>query len=352
MTRAFLRMLAVAGMLARPAQGQSHILPPAVDSAAVPLTIGLELSQPMGIALTSGGFFLADMHNPSVSKHAADGRLLWQLKAKGRGPGDILQPYRIAATSDGGVLVFDQMVRDFSKFSSSGAFVKRFRMNITLQTVDNMAVLPNGQIAIAGYTRDPRAAAGAVHVFSEAGEWERSLGPLPETKDVSKLQYLGAGLLDMRPDGRLLFTRKGPYEILEFDLRGGVRRLQVPRVIGPIADSVVDITTDSKGTERISSRAALMTVPFRTIAVGNSGYLSMYSQRGQKMIAMHSATGAMRGPVMPADVGLTAFDTVRCRFLGFQTRDDEPTLVEVALVPRVDRPAKPRANDRVVPCQP
>lgn len=347
-----LRTLALAAMLARPALGQSHVLPRSVDSAAVPLTIGLELSQPMGIALTSGGFFLADMHNPSVSKHAADGRLLWQLKAKGRGPGDILQPYRIAATSDGGVLVFDQMVRDFSKFSSSGAFVKRFRMNITLQTVDNIAVLPNGQIAIAGYTRDPRAAAGAVHLFSEAGAWERSVGPLPETKDVSKLQYLGAGLLDMRPDGRLLFTRKGPYEILEFGLRGGIRRLKVPRVIGPIADSAIDISTDAKGTERISSRSALMTVPLRTISVGDSSYLSMYSQRRQIVIALHSASGVMLGPEIQVKAIPAVFDAARCRFLGFQTRDDEPTLVEIALLPRADRAAPRRATDRAAPCRP
>ena len=348
------RSVAVAWLAAaasRPAHAQLPLLPRSVDSAAVPMMIGLELAQPIGLALTSGGFFVADLRNPSVSKHAADGRLLWQLKAKGRGPGDIQQPYRIAATPDGGVLVFDQGMRDFSAFTPSGTFVKRFTVNVAFQTVDNVAVLPDGRIVIVGYTRDTKAEDMAVHIFSRDGQWVRSLGLLPETKDASKLRYLGAGLMDMRPDGRLVFTRKGPYEIFDIDVDGHVRRLQAPRVIGPIADSVVDISTDSKGTERISSRAAQMTVPLRTLALGNTGYLSMYSQSGQMMIAMHSATGAIQGTAAPTGVSLVAFDAVRCRFLGFQDRADEPMLVEVPLNRRVDRGSSRNPDAEVAPCR-
>ena len=348
------RALTVAWLAAipsRPAHTQSPLLPRSVDSVAVPMMIGLELSQPMGIALTSGGFYVADMRNPSVSKHSEDGRLLWQLKAKGRGPGDIHQPYRIAATPDGGVLVFDQGIRDFSAFSPSGTFVKRFTVNVAFQTIDNVGVLPDGRIVLMGYTRDTKAGDMAVHIFSRDGQWVRSLGALPETKDASKLRYLGAGLMDMRPDGRLVFTRKGPYEIFDIDVDGGVRRLQVPRVIGPIADSVVDISTDSKGTERISSRAAQMTVPLRTVALGNAGYLSMYAQSGQVMIAMHSATGAIQGAAAPTGVSLVVFDTVRCRFLGFQERADEPMLVEIPLNRRIDRGSSRKPDAEVAPCR-
>ncbi len=346
--------LAVAVLVAissRPAHAQSHLLPRSIDSAAVPMMLGLELAQPMGLALTIGGFYVADMRNPSVSKHSEDGRLLWQLKATGRGPGDIHQPYRIAATPDGGVLVYDQGMRDFSAFSPSGKFVKRFTVNVSFQTVDNVGVLPDGRIVIVGYTRDTKAGDMAVHIFSEAGQWVRSLGALPETKDASKLRYLGAGLMDMRPDGRLLFTRKGPYEIFDIDVNGGVRRLQVPRAIGPIADSVVDISTDSKGTERIASRAAQMTVPLRTVALGNAGYLSMYSQSGQKMVAMHSATGAIQGAAAPTRVSLVVFDAVRCRFLGFQERADEPMLVEIPLNRIVDRGSSRNSDAEVAPCR-
>ena len=77
------RVLAVAWLAAipsQPAHAQSPLLPRSVDSAAVPMIIGLELAQPIGLVLTSGGFYVADLRNPSVSKHSQDGRMLWQLK--------------------------------------------------------------------------------------------------------------------------------------------------------------------------------------------------------------------------------------------------------------------------------
>jgi len=341
--------LAAVAWRASPAQS---LLPLSLESAAVTMPLGLELGRPIGLALIrGGGFYLADLGNPSVSKHSENGKLLWQVRATGRGPGDIQQPYRIAATPDGGVLVYDLGVRDVSEFSPSGRFVKRFMLDMSFQILDHLSVLRDGRIAVVGYTRDTRIGEMAIHIFSPDGHWLRSFGSLPEVKDASKLRYLGAGLMDVRPNGLLLFTRKGPYEIVDLDVNGKiVHRLQTPRIIGPIADSVVEISTGAGGSERIASRANLMSVPLRTIAIGNAGYVSMYAQKGTMMIAEHAHDGAMQGAPRPTRVSLAAYDAMHCRFLGFLERDDEPRLVEI---PQNRRPVGGSSRDstsEVVTC--
>lgn len=315
------------------ASAAQPLLPLSLDAGAAPMEIGMDLSRPIAMAMTAnGGFYVADMGNPSVSRHERNGTLRWSVRASGRGPGDIQQPYRIAATADDGVLVYDLGLRDFSQFSPSGRFVRRFMMDVSFQILDQLSILGDGRLVVVGYTRDSRVGDRAIHIFSADGRWVRSFGPLPEAHDPSKLRYLGAGLLDVRPNGLLLFTRKGPYEILELDTTGTiVRRLQAPRSIGAIADSAVEISTNAAGSERISSRSRAMSVPLRTIALGNYGYLSSYAEKGTTTVAEHATNGTMFGQPRATRISLAAYDSVHCRLLAFQERDDEPRLVEIPL---------------------
>jgi hypothetical protein len=278
-----------------------------------------------------GSAFVADLSEPAIHRIAHSGELMWSIRNKGVGPGDISRPYRIAW---GGsyLFVYDFNARDISVFDGAGRFQRRFRPDLPLSTVDDLVVLGDSAIVLLGITRISHVAPHVIHVFDRAGRHLRSFGEVPVASDQSRLSMAGAGSLSPTPDGRLLYTRKGPYQVIEYSLAGRVlRKHHVPVRIGPIADSLAVIEVNASGQERIRSRAHQISFPLASLSLGAGGLIAGASQRGVITWWILPRDGVPR-PLRLADgFAPSAWDSQRCLLLGTGSLDDEPVLASMMI---------------------
>ncbi len=248
-------------------------------------------------ATAGGGLLLADYDRPAIFKLNEKGEVVWLVAAKGVGPGDVLRPYRIAATPSGGVLVYDQAARDFSEFTSEGKFVRRFRLEINFTVLGSLAVTRDQVVVVAGFSRDTRARDGSVHVFSPSGRHLRSFAPLPVVSDRALLAHVGAGFVDVDQRGRILHTRLGPYEIGVYDVSGRLlERLEAPVSIGAYGDDLVTITTTASGSESIRTRHAEITFPLRSRWIDESTIFAAWSDRGELRFSVRRGSAPWTAP--------------------------------------------------------
>lgn len=291
----------------------------------------LILSTPISADVANdGATIVADLTEPAVHYLAPDGRLIWSLTAKGSGPGDVLQPYRVTI-GDGTVWVYDFRLRDVSIFSRTGKFVRRIRLALPMAIVDDIVAIGDTALAVLGVTRQAGYENQAIHVFDAGGAHKRSFGELAFATDRSMLNMSGTGTLARTAQNTLLYVRKGPYQLLEYGVEGRLRRsLAPPMAIAAVVDSLQRIETNAKGRERITSRAGEIRFPLRGAPLSNGLVLSGVSDRGTSRWWVHPPKGSPVPVSLPSGISPSSWNSRTCELLAFTVRDDEPALVAVA----------------------
>ncbi|HET7585495.1 MAG TPA: hypothetical protein VFK13_11345 [Gemmatimonadaceae bacterium] len=193
----------------------------AVDTIGRELALGVITDQELG---SDGSMYLVDFSNNQILKFNPAGDLQWRVGRKGQAPGEYLGAYRVAAGADGRVRVFDIFAQQVTVLDSSGQYVDRRALPLVFDAFDQMVVLPDGGLAVAGVTHTAPGVDRAIHIFDSSFRHVRSFGPLPETKRPEVLPYWGAGGLSLSRDGDLLYTRRIPYEIYRYSPDGELRQ--------------------------------------------------------------------------------------------------------------------------------
>ncbi len=276
-----------------------------------------------------GSVVVADFTQPAVYYASADGKMRWSVTAKGSGPGDVLRPYRVAL-GDSTVWVYDYSAKDVSVFTRAGKFARRFRLSLALTIVDDIVAIGDTALVVLGVTRQTGYESNAIHVFNGSGLHRRSFGDLAVTDDRSKLSLAGTGTLSRTARNTLLYTRKGPYQLLEYRVDGQlVRSITPPVAIAAVVDSMMRIETNAEGRERVSSRAAQIRFPLRAVPLADGYLLSGVSDRGTLRWWMHPPSGAPLSVTVPKGLSPSAWNARTCELVTLAGGDDEPALVAV-----------------------
>lgn len=307
------------------------------------MVIGDELGLGMPAAAVvgpDGTVFVIDYSQFAVLKVGADGRLLWRAGRKGQGPGEFVRPYRVAATADGGALVYDGSTGEVSTFDSAGRFVAKARLGIWFAQVDAIAGI-DSIVVIAGTVRSLSGAPGdavesSIHVFSASGSRIRSFGPLPIAKDPAVLRFWGAGQLSIDADGALVFVRKIPYEIYRFSLSGReLSRVAVDRRITALPGS--RFTTQSvvsggglSGTRFGVASGVDVPAPSRAISLSPDHWIAgRVGTRTRTIDVIEKRSGRViaEGPLPRDWEAVIGFDAARSVLWAIGLRDDAPVLI-------------------------
>jgi hypothetical protein len=298
-----------------------------------------ELGSVIAAALAPNGrVYALDHINAQLVAYSPEGRLLWKRGRKGGGPGEFSLPYRLAVRSDGGILVYDLITGSFTAFTPDGEFIERTRLPFRVRLFDDFAVLPTGDLVIAGILDPTRDGAGnGLHLFREAeGEWTYvgSVGPVPLTEDPVVREQWGAGTVALAVDGSILYGPRLPYEIHRFtpDLRPrGI--IRPPFRLPGRPDDVIRVersgssTTISRSESRIEFPATFTEIFSGWLLAGRT------SQGGPKYWDLFTPSGEHSGTrALPAEWGgITGYDAARGLLWLTGTADDVPVLLRLRI---------------------
>lgn len=306
------------------------------------LAPNLALSRPISLDVAQdGSIAIADLDEPALHLIDSQGRLRWSQRKKGIGPGDVQRPYRVAF-GENTVWLFDFAARDLSQFTRSGQFLRRVRPAVAISSVDGLVGIGDSLIALLGFTRQSGFDTRAIHIFRFDGQHVRSFGELPFARDRSSLTMSGTGTIERTTRGNILYTRKGPWDIVEYTPDGKlVRTIRAPLQVGNVADSMLLIETGKDGRERVSSRDRTIRFPLRTLEVANGRLLTGLSDRGRARWWISTNSEAWVEIRMPESTAMYSWRPGSCRLTAIKkSDDDEPALVEFPL------PAVPGQSNR------
>lgn len=245
------KVIALAAMLLSPTILVSQQAPVTLG-AVERLTTDVDLGRIISFALGSDGrICVADDAETRVICFSAEGKTLWSVGRRGRGPGEFSRLYRIAVGPDNSVAALDRQTNSVTLISAQGVVLRRLPLPIFFSQPTSVAFPAQDTIVIAGAvgasspTRD-----SAIHVFGMAGEVTllKSFGQMPEAMDRRKLAMYGAGQISLTSSGTLLYSRRFPYEVVEY-LLGGTPRLRTkgPVRLGFGPDSAMAVSRSSDG---------------------------------------------------------------------------------------------------------
>lgn len=294
-----------------------------------------------------GTLVVTDFSQPAVYFMGGDGKVKWSRTSKGVGPGDVLRPYR-AVHGDTTILVYDFSARDFSRFSRGGVFLRRFHLSVAMANVDDIAAIGDSLLVVLGTTRHSGHENAAMHVFSSDGRHLRSFGELAAANDRSKLGISGTGTLAKTSQNTLLYTRKGPFQLLEYTASGKLIKSTPPPVsILAVADSIVRVETNSEGRERLVSRGPAIRFPLRAIPLSFGYTLAGISDRGVMRWWIHSPVGHWKVLPLPQNLSPSSWNPAICELVAIRTgEDDEPALIMLdlfAVIPTINS-TRPRCK--------
>jgi hypothetical protein len=183
---------------------------------------------------------VADFGSGSVLSFSEDGEFLWEARPPESGRRRPPALTLVDVGPNGKVSVLDISRQCVWVFSSEGSIISGFDLPFRMHRVDDMVGLPDGGFALAGRTlwKGHGADTLAIHVFDPGLRHLRSFGPLPPSRHPDETLSWGVGSLSLTDDGRLLFGRKVPYEILTYAISGEVlNQLQAPFDIGDVQEA-------------------------------------------------------------------------------------------------------------------
>lgn len=284
----------------------------------------------------SGVVYTLDHLSCTVSAFSPDGRMLWRVGRKGRGPGEYQLPYRVAAAPDGSVLVFDLGTNDVTTLTSEGRFVDRALLPLRFLATDGM-VAGAGELFVSGYTTTPGPhRRHGVHRFRRSANrlaHVSSFGPLPTVRDTAILRYWGAGDITRAANGDVLYALALPYVVYRYDHSGRQRVAARPsfRVRGT-ADDVVRIERNGRE-QRVSNTSADVDRPTSVLEVTNGLVLVTRIKSRVRHWDAYTIVGAFLGSrEYPVEWGaVVGFDRARNLLWMVATHDDAPVLVRLQL---------------------
>ncbi|HET7583675.1 MAG TPA: 6-bladed beta-propeller [Gemmatimonadaceae bacterium] len=138
--------LLVAATVVLPASGEPSAAPFPIrvihtDTIARDLSLVVIIDATLGV---DGSAYVIDYSNNRILHFRPDGTLAWRVGRQGRGPGEYLGAYRVAAYRDQRVLVHDVMTQEVTLLDSSGRYLDRKMLPVHFDAVDRMVALPNG----------------------------------------------------------------------------------------------------------------------------------------------------------------------------------------------------------------
>ena len=324
-------------LLPSAANGQGSFQLPGTDAVVShfrPVGQDAALGRIIGGAVgPDGAVYVVDPTTAEVLRFDSDGRLVWRQGRRGQGPGEYLFPYRVAAGPDGRVYVYDVEARRLSFVMHDGKYLDRRSLPYDFDLVDNLVVLPGGDIAVVGVlSRLPEAASYGVHLFDSDLRYLRSFGPLPVTRDSTLLRYWGAGGVSESSDGDIIYTRRNPYEIHRFDSTGyDIRVVRSPLLDGQFPEDLFHLTRNGdEQTVSMSGDHAFMALPahqFGRLVVTGRG------SRKEKFFDVFGTDGELCGTAhWPAHLsGIIGVDHMRRLIWFVGEQDDAPVLYRAQL---------------------
>lgn len=162
-----------------------------------------------------GRIFVLDADAREIRVYDASGELWRRIGGPGRGPGEFVQPRALAVDSAGELFVFDGLGR-ITVFSLAGDSVRvvrtietRLDVSDACLTHDRMLILGHGPVS-----------AGALHVFTLAGERVGSSRALYASGNRIVRSQLSEGRLACSPGGTILVAPLYLPQLLAFDATG------------------------------------------------------------------------------------------------------------------------------------
>jgi hypothetical protein len=263
---------------------------PCNSQAAVRLDHDVEIGVLTGAATgTDGRVCISDSSDQLIHCLAPDGKLLWTVGGRGEGPGEFQGLYRVTLTSGNALIAFDLAKRSVSLFAPTGTYVGSARVPLAFSQVISLVSLAPDTLLLSGVVHAAGTASRfALHVFAwdDTLAYVRSFAPLPEGTDERKRSLFGPGLASLSRSGTILYSRRYPYELIEYDRTGTkLREVDGPVSIRGGPDDLFAIVEESTKTtyrylgealrERIGAifelRPGSWTV-FRTTPEGNKVY--------------------------------------------------------------------------------
>lgn len=285
----------------------------------------------------TGTLFAADYVTCRVAAFSPEGRMLWKVGRKGHGPGEYQVPYRLTATPEGTVLVFDIGTGEVTTLGSDGRFLSRTMLPLRFAAMDAM-VAGAGDLLISGVTTTPgQGRRHGVHRFRRTVAslaYVGSFGPLPTARDTAVLPFWGAGHIARATNGDLLYALNLPYVIYRFDSVGRQRgAVRSPIRVRGSPDDAIRIERHDGGT-LISDTNAPVDRLATVVEVANGSVLvSRITARARYWDLFSAAGGLIGSREIPREWGTTVtFDRVRNLLWMVSTHDDDaPVLVRLQL---------------------
>ena len=291
------------------------------------------LNRPIGGELAlDGSVVVVDLGDARVHVFSPQGHLTLSVGRRGGGPGEFAAPTRAVLMKNGDLIVYDQANRQFSLFSASGAFIERKVLDTDFRTIDNIIALPDGNIAVAGVSNDPRYMNSAIHVFNSQFAHIRSFGELPAYTSSETLWRVGVGSISLTSEGNILFTRRAPFQILTFAPDGHVLSSIAPPLesIATLDEAVVAQSDQSRTILSTSSA----TLPTRAFLLPTGMILTGRVSRTTRQWHVLDMNGSIRwSGRAPGDLTtqIIGIDAIRNVIWVLGVTNDVPVLYRLAL---------------------
>jgi hypothetical protein len=329
-----LGLLAASGGLAS-AQPAAGSFPLRVEAPAVVGADAALGSVIAGRVAPNGNVYVADHVNSQIVAFSPEGRLLWRRGRKGRGPGEFQLPYRLDVRPDGTIVVYDMATSEVTTMSPDGRFLVRARLPFRFAQIDNLVSVSNTEFVAAGVldlnTPTHRFGLHRFRITGQRVEHLGSFGPLPAVRDPVVLQHWGAGSIALGPGGSLLYVRRLPYEIYQYDRNGRETRMFRPAVALPgTADDFIRVERTATGM-RVSATDTRNQKPGPLLDVGGGWVLASRVSNGPDFWDLYSPSGQPAGsrPIPEEWGGFLGYDPARSVIWMSGVRNDEPVLFRV-----------------------
>jgi len=178
--------------------------------------------RPGHIKLDNFGYiYIAEELDGEIKKFDKYGNYISSIGKKGQGPGEIGYGFNFLIDNENTIHVIDRINNRIMRFSCEGKYLHSFKLNKSLTYFPSSFVLRDNNYYISYYDRKN---GKVVHIFDYQGNYIGSfadgvkISPLDARFDII-IKDISPGYLNINND-TLLFSRRNPYEIHCYDLRG------------------------------------------------------------------------------------------------------------------------------------
>lgn len=283
----------------------------------------------------NGNVYVVDHVNAQIAAFSPEGRLLWKRGRKGDGPGEFQLPYRLDVRPDGTILVFDLARGEITTLSPSGDFLSKLRVPARFNQLDDLVSVSNDEMVAAGVMdlNSPDNRFG-LHRFRFAGgelQYVGSFGPLPRARDPHILAYWGAGSIGLTPGGNILYARRLPYEVYEFDRTGRqLRTVHTTVVLEAMPDEFFRVERSADGVT-VSATDSRSQHPGPVVALADGWVLASRVSNGPDYWDLYAPSGEFAGSrEIPEEWGgFLGYDVARHVIWMTGTQNERPVLFRI-----------------------